>query len=342
MSPRLLSANFIDEFRKQIDGAQTVRVASAWMTPNRALDALLRWGKQNCEVQAIIGTHGCATAPESLEALVEEFGFKSLRIADTTRLFHPKLFLFHRRDVVPVAWIGSANFTYGGLAGNMELILELDDRHAVSAMLDWFNGWWMELKDQDSKKALKEYKKRWKRESKKRNKRGDALEELVQGVGSRESPVQVATIQFRPKGRFKYANLTGEIFYGAGDSQQYESAADGLRKLLRRLSRGREDAFLVKCASEPAFQTAGKPFIADGHAEADARGRVYGRKGQTISHLLDTEERSWWISEDSTNSDKWNMVNTSIDVANEMSVESRLRLADRSLKSWPDNLIDPR
>ena len=95
--------------------------------------------------------HGCATAPESLEALVEEFGFKSLRIADTTRLFHPKLFLFHRRNVVPVAWIGSANFTYGGLAGNMELILELDDRHAVSAMLDWFNGWWMELKDQDSK-----------------------------------------------------------------------------------------------------------------------------------------------------------------------------------------------
>ena len=44
-----------------------------------------------------------------------------------------------------MGWTGSANFTERGMAGNVELTLQIEDARAVSAMWRWFNARWKEL-----------------------------------------------------------------------------------------------------------------------------------------------------------------------------------------------------
>lgn len=156
---KLLSDGYVPHFKALIANAEKVQIASAWMTDSGALKALL--GRKNCEVEAIIGIRGNATSPESLLSLARTFGWSSLRIADPKRLFHPKLVLFQYRESPPVAWIGSANFTGPGMAGNIELVLQTDDKQVVAQMAKWFREQWKKL-PRDTKQRVARYKREWK------------------------------------------------------------------------------------------------------------------------------------------------------------------------------------
>ena len=350
MPSRLLSGNFVNEFKDKIGGTRKLRVASAWMTNSGALEALIERGEKRCEVQAIIGTHGCATTPESLFALADEFGDGSVRLADTDGLFHPKLVLFHRWNGT-IAWIGSANFTSGGMDGNTELVLETDDTDALQEMAQWFGRQWKTLKHQDFRAELAAYEPKW---AEAQTKRRDALQEMVHGgrrkgvdpsrnvALPRPSTPAMGTIRYRPEARFKNAPLKGVVTYGRGDSQRYASAADGVRQLLRRLSQGREEDFFEECAKRPAFRRGTKRYVAKGRNASEARRRLVGRTNISISRLVDAGPSSWWLSEDSTNERKWNMAKAAIAVANEMAGKPLLKLANQSLESWPDKIIPRR
>ena len=132
MATTLLSGGYVEKFGELVANAEKVQIASAWMTESGALEALLK--REKCTVQAIIGIRGNATSPASLQSLAKVFRWESLRIADGSELFHPKLVLFHYRDSPAVAWIGSANFTGHGMAANIELLLQTDGKRAVSQM----------------------------------------------------------------------------------------------------------------------------------------------------------------------------------------------------------------
>ena len=345
MPSRLIDANFVDAFKKQIKRTAKLQIVSAWMSDSGALRALIDRGNRRCEVQAIIGTYGEATHAPSLRSLAHEFGVQeSLRIAETNGLFHPKLLLFHRRNGI-VAWIGSANFTHGGLEGNEELVLETDDSNAVKEMGEWFGRQWTALKGQDSLKALEEYETKW-AEAQKTRKDRSAFDILVHGKLPTVKPrptLSEATIHMRPKARETNGKLTGVIEYGEGDTADYDGAADGLRQLLLRLWEGRGDDFLNKCSEMRAFQKGGKPLLLKTRIKQVARIKeVFPRPKITVTRLQLPERGvwGWWISEDTSTEKKWNMAKAAVEVANAYTPgDPAIALAQHSSKSWPDRII---
>ena len=140
----------------------------------------------------------------------------------------------------------------------------------------------------------------------------------------------------------KRGNLKGEIVYGGAERDEYVSAAAGLRKFLARLANGREDEFLRACRAKAAFEKGDKYYIGRGRTmhEAVARGRVY-RTHKTVTCLPGFEQRrwKWWMSEHSKNEDKWRMVKTAVEVANDRFGDG-LVLKDMESASWPDKLDD--
>ena len=87
------------------------------------------------KVRAIVGLWGNLTEPFALRTLAK---IGQLRLADSSRRFHPKVYLF-RGNERSVAWIGSANFTSGGFGINEEVMLETSDTETAQ---NWFSDLW--------------------------------------------------------------------------------------------------------------------------------------------------------------------------------------------------------
>ena len=331
MATKLLSQRLVDAFQAQIRNSRGLRVASAWMSGGPALEALVARPRR-FEVQAIIGIYGTSTDPAALQALIDRFGDESLRIADPPNLFHPKLFLFDQTDR-SVAWIGSANFTRGGLLRNSELMLEIDQRRAVSDMEKWFNDRWSnpDLSGQDVRAALTAYEKEWKAACSKRERTG-GLGDVVEGLLT----MAEGELRIHPKPKTG-KGYPGVFEYGDGEAEEYETAADGLRRLLRRLSEGRDD-FFKRCLRKHAFKSGDNPYVAKAGRVEEARKKVVQRTGIPVTPLLFAEDgrASWWLTEQTSTPQKWNMAKAAVEVFNEMPGETRrVELVDRSHDSWP-------
>ena len=126
--------NILRRFSENLSWATEVWLASAWATSNEGLRALQR-RSSSLEVRAIVGLWGNLTEPFALRILAK---IGQLRLADASRRFHPKVYVFrgHERSV---AWIGSANFTSGGFGINEEVMLETSDTETAQ---NWFRDLW--------------------------------------------------------------------------------------------------------------------------------------------------------------------------------------------------------
>ena len=122
-------------FKKNIAWATGIDIASAWATSNAGLRALQNNRTKPLRIRAVIGLSGYSTDPATLATLVD---IGKLRITDESRLFHPKVYLFHGKGK-SIAWVGSANFTSGGFGKNEELLFEISNTKTVEA---WFNQLW--------------------------------------------------------------------------------------------------------------------------------------------------------------------------------------------------------
>ena len=151
----LLVTNPVREFKKNLEFAEQVDIASAWATQSQVLKALVQTArKRRILVRAIIGTSRNVTEPDALKQL-HEIGDLRL-ISDEYRLFHPKIILF-RSQGKSLAWIGSANFTRGGFERNEETIFETDHWQAA---WEWFTERWSECGETsraDSARAIEDY-----------------------------------------------------------------------------------------------------------------------------------------------------------------------------------------
>ena len=114
-------------FKKNLAWATGIDVASAWATSNAGLRALQIDRAAPLQVRAVVGLSGHSTDPATLGTLAD---IGELRIIDESRLFHPKVYVFHGKDK-SVAWVGSANFTSGGFGKNEELLFETSETKAV-------------------------------------------------------------------------------------------------------------------------------------------------------------------------------------------------------------------
>ena len=323
---RLVTAGFIGRFDELVKEADSVWLASAWITRSKALDRL---ATRRQRVRVVAGIHGNATDPDAIQSLIGSGC--GVRVVEGGALFHPKLYLFRRRRGTTVGWIGSANFTAAGLAGNREVILELDDERAISEMESWFDTQWCALKGQDVEAVLHNYRRARDRDG--------VAPDLVDLVEGQETPLAAGEIRIHPKPKTG-KGFPGEFEYGDGEIDAYDSFADGLRRLLVRLAEGR-DEFFDNCAGKTAYKKGSKPSkprIIQCSEEARARALLAVRPGISISRLADSQAKgqAWWLSEDSNTPEKWAMAKAAVEVFNEMSGNGRqLRLADVSLKSWP-------
>ena len=205
----LVTDGFIGRFDERVKEADSVWLASAWITRSKALDRLATIGHR---VRVVAGIHGNATDPDAIQSLIDSGC--GVRVVDGGALFHPKLYLFRRRRGTTVGWIGSANFTSAGLAGNRELILEFDDERAISEMESWFDTQWCALKGQDVEAVLHDY-----RRARDRDGVAPHLGDLVEG---QETPLAAGEIRIHPKPKTG-KGFPGEFEYGDGEIEAYDS-----------------------------------------------------------------------------------------------------------------------
>lgn len=150
MKTLLTNSEILREFKKQLNSAERVDLASAWATEGPALEAL---AARRTSVRALVGLKHGITTPGALRCL-NEIG--CLRVVLGSRLFHAKVYLFHRARA-GVAWVGSANFTGKGFGTddgrNEEVMFQT---RAIRGVADWFNQRWDEAGPLDED-ALDEY-----------------------------------------------------------------------------------------------------------------------------------------------------------------------------------------
>lgn len=324
---KLITEGFVDRFQKLVKKADTLQVVSAWLTQNDGLSAVLARKTSSFKIQAIIGTHGDATDPRSLEKVVEVFGTKSLRIAANNPLFHPKLYLFHGRGHKSSAWIGSANFTNGGMNSNKELILEVDDSAVVSVMVAYFEDSWKKLSKQDVNEEIRLYKKMWEHSRDRRR----AFEKLTNGETRKETVVTVEAgegievFQSQQEGRTKFV---GKIRYG-DTVVPWSGYPELCARVIEILSNGR-DSFFQVLADHQAFEMAGKPLISSSLNQSKAREKLYEKSNHHSVRKIVAKENgrgSWWLGTSIGRERLWQLVEVAVDVHNDLRTDGAISIS---------------
>ena len=141
-------------FSEHLEWATRVDIATAWATGNDGLRKLQE-KSERLKIRVVVGLWGNITDSMVLRTL-DSIG--KLRIVDSDRRFHPKIFVFRNRKK-SVAWVGSANFTSGGFGGNEELMFEVRDTEAIEV---WFKRLWRGC-DRLEDGAIDEYARKRKR-----------------------------------------------------------------------------------------------------------------------------------------------------------------------------------
>ena len=144
----------LKRFNANLERSERVDMAVAWATSGSALEWLEdAASRRGVSVPAIVGTYGNATDPDALERL-EHIG-KPRLVSERGAMFHPKIYIF-RGDQKSMAWIGSANFTRGGIEANEEAVFETTRIDSVSR---WFTDRWREC-GKLSPNAIADYRRR--------------------------------------------------------------------------------------------------------------------------------------------------------------------------------------
>lgn len=152
----LTQEHLLARLREQLEMAERVDIATAWMSFGAAFAALHAFAKARPQaLRAIVGTAGTTTHPRALRLMQQS---AQLRLPDSHPLFHPKVIIFHRREAA-VVWAGSANLTRCGFEQNAEIVAELPD--ADGAARGWFDDTWNAL-DKDCGPRLDRYEAGWK------------------------------------------------------------------------------------------------------------------------------------------------------------------------------------
>lgn len=99
----------------------------------------------NKQFEWIIGVDSITTpdALREIQRLTESANAKCYVKAFSSsegRLFHPKVYIFERKDGLSTVLIGSSNLTPGGLSENIEVVVRLDD--LTSADMDQWSELW--------------------------------------------------------------------------------------------------------------------------------------------------------------------------------------------------------
>lgn len=154
-----------DEVENLLSEAIEVNIAVA-LCSNYAVNALQNIPK-SCKLRIVTGVD-LPTPLEVLRELKSRYKKKARIYAET--FFHPKVYIFRLKNKELVAYIGSGNFTEGGLFNNIEVFYKVKDQDESRNLLDWFENLFNKslcITD-DFLIEYKEYSRKWAKEENKR------------------------------------------------------------------------------------------------------------------------------------------------------------------------------
>lgn len=109
------------------ESAAEIFIASAFMTADVVRATLLPAAERGARIRVLTGTYGSFNRKALFEMLLASESGSSFQTriwgADGSNGFHAKLFLWRGSSELSEAWIGSANFTVGGLNNEGEIVL---------------------------------------------------------------------------------------------------------------------------------------------------------------------------------------------------------------------------
>lgn len=154
-----------DEVENLLSEAIEVNIAVA-LCSNYAINALQNVPK-SCKLRIVTGVD----LPTSLEVLrTLKIRYKKKARVYTESFFHPKVYIFRLKNKELVAYIGSGNFTEGGLLNNIEVFYKVEDQDECNNISGWFENVFNKslcITD-DFLIDYKEYSRKWAKEENKR------------------------------------------------------------------------------------------------------------------------------------------------------------------------------
>ena len=124
-----------DEVENLLSEAIEVNIAVA-LCSNYAINALQNVPK-SCKLRIVTGVD----LPTPLEVLrTLKIRYKKKARVYTESFFHPKVYIFRLKNKELVAYIGSGNFTEGGLLNNIEVFYKVEDQDECNNISGWFEN----------------------------------------------------------------------------------------------------------------------------------------------------------------------------------------------------------
>jgi HKD family nuclease len=158
------SKDFANELNKEFLTAWRISACVAWAsTQHDVYDAL--WKNRTAAVKLVVGTHFYQTEPAFIRAFQNHPGARFVFSGDG--LFHPKLYLFEHKNGRRNLFIGSSNFTRGGLGENVEanvkVTFEKDEEHScLTQAAEFIDDIWNSAQ-RPSNVLLERYEAQWKK-----------------------------------------------------------------------------------------------------------------------------------------------------------------------------------
>ena len=244
-------------------------------------------------MRAIVGLQHGVTRPDALDVL-REVG--KLRVVVGSRLFHPKVYLFHETHGRAVGWVGSANFTGRGFGYNEEAVLEIP---ATDQMVMWFEQRWDECGPLEPR-VLAAYRK--------------SYEGPKKGWPDERAP-RFARIVFKSTGKHgrRYTGVF-TLFEPDGSTREceYRTRQGAVEGVLRELSGDWRNQELLGRIERDGYKIAEKPLVARApdHVYWSAQHQTQGR-----DKPRELDGSGWWLSHDTTNHQKFGFIRRAGEIA---------------------------
>ena len=147
-----LAVPFINE--KLLSQAEHCYIASAALS-EQGFDFVVNRLSIKCKVEIVTGLN-VPTEPKVLRRIWKHFTDRvQLRIY-IKNFFHPNVYIFDLPYRKAIAFIGSGNFTLGGLKDNEEIFYKITDPKEIEALKSWFTGYY-EFSEPLTETIIQEY-----------------------------------------------------------------------------------------------------------------------------------------------------------------------------------------
>jgi hypothetical protein len=136
--------------------AENCYIASAAVS-EPAFEMLMGKVSKKCKVFMVTGLD-LPTSPVVLRKILKEYSDRVTLKIYTRNFFHPKVYVFDLPFRKRIAFIGSADFTMGGLQRNEELSWQIDNDKQVEELKVWFERYFEDGEDL-TERLIDEYEK---------------------------------------------------------------------------------------------------------------------------------------------------------------------------------------